>query len=156
MARLFASTVWLLILTAPPAFADFSGKVVGVMNGDTITVLHNGKGERIRLNGIDCPEKGQAFGQRAKRLTSELAFGKEVTVTVFDSDKYGRSIGDVSLPDGRNLNHELVEAGLCWWYRKYAPHDKDLVWLEIEAREAKRGLWADPNPVPPGEWRKRK
>lgn len=58
------------------------------------------------------------------------------------------------LPDGKVLNQELVREGMCWWYRKYAPHDKELVWLEVEAREAKRGLWADPNPVPPWEWRK--
>src|SRR5207247_10694465 len=75
----------------PPTLPSihFTGKVVGVTDGDTITVLHNGKGERVRLHGIDCPEKGQAFGQRAKQFTSALAFGKEVTVTVLDSDRYG-------------------------------------------------------------------
>src|SRR2546422_9117216 len=109
----------------PPTLASihFTGKVVGVTDGDTISVMHNGRAEKIRLHGIDCPEKGQAFGQRAKQFTSTLVFGKEVTVTVQDSDKYGRTIGEVTLLDGRVLNHELVKAGLAWWYRKYAPED---------------------------------
>ena len=142
----------------PPTLPSihFTGKVVGVTDGDTITVLHNGKGERVRLHGIDCPEKGQAFGTVAKQFTSALVFGKEVTVTVQDSDKYGRTIGEVTLLDGRVLNHELVKAGLAWWYRKYAPGDTTLEHLEAEARNAKRGLWVDPNPVPPWEWRKRR
>lgn len=136
-------------------FIEFTGKVVGVTDGDTITVLHDRLGEGIRLHGIDCPEKGQAFGQRAKQFTSELAFGKDITVKVYDVDKYGRTIGDVILPDGRNLNQELVRAGMCWWYRKYAPDDEILAQLEASAREAKSGLWVDPNPVPPWEWRRR-
>src|SRR5205809_3843723 len=90
----------------PPTLPSihFTGKVVGVSDGDTISVMHNGKAERIRLSGIDCPEKGQAFGQRAKQFTSALVFGKEVTVAVQDSDKYGRTIGEVKLLDGRVLN----------------------------------------------------
>ena len=70
-------------------------------------------------------------------------------------DKYNRTIGDVILPDGTNVNHELVKEGWCWWYRKYAPGDMVLEGLEKEAREAKIGLWADPQPVPPWEWRNR-
>lgn len=133
---------------------QFSGKAVGITDGDTISVMHIGRAEKIRLNRIDCPEKGQAFGQRAKQLTSHLAFGKEVTVKVLDVDKYGRTVGDVILPDGTDLNHELVRAGMCWWYRKYAPIDAVLERLETEAREAKRGLWVETNPIPPWEWRK--
>jgi micrococcal nuclease len=100
--------------------ADFTGRVVGISDGDTISVLHDGKAEKIRLNGIDCPEKRQAFGQRAKQFTSKLAFGKEVTVKTFGHDKYRRTIGDVVLADGRILNHELVKAGLAWWYERYS------------------------------------
>ena len=142
----------------PPTLPSihFTGKVVGVTDGDTITVLHNGRGERVRLHGIDCPEKGQGFGTVAKQFTSALIFGKEVTVMVQDSDKYGRTIGEVKLLDGRVLNQELVKAGLAWWYRRYAPGDTALEGLEMEAREAKRGLWVDPNPIPPWEWRKLK
>ncbi len=73
-----------------------------VSDGDTITVLHNGKGERIRLHGIDCPEKRQAFGRRAKQFTSTLVFGKTVTVQGVDRDRYGRTVGVVLLPGGRS------------------------------------------------------
>ncbi len=92
---------------------------MGVSDGDTITVLHSGKGERIRLHGIDCPEKRQAFGNRAKQFTSKLVFAKTVTVQPVDRDRYGRTVGVVLLPDGRSLNHELVSAGLAWMYRRY-------------------------------------
>jgi micrococcal nuclease len=143
-------------IAIPPMLPSihFIGKVVGVTDGDTITVLHNGKGKRVRLHGIDSPEKGQAFGQRAKQFTSALVFGKEVTLMVQDSDQYGRMIGEVKLLDGRVLNHELVKAGLAWWYRRYAPGDTMLEGLEKEARDAKQGLWVDPNPIPPWTWRK--
>jgi micrococcal nuclease len=112
--------------------------------------------ERIRLNGIDCPEKGQAFGKRAKQAASDLAFGKEVTIQTHGHDKYKRTLAEVLLPDGMNLNQELVMQGWCWWYRKYAPGDTVLEGLENEAREARIGLWADPHQVPPWEWRKSK
>ena len=126
---------------------------VSVLDGDTLEVLHNVRAERIRLNGIDCPEKRQAFGQRAKQAASALVFGKEVTLRTYGKDKYGRTIADVLLSDGTNVNHELVKDGWCWWYRKYAPGNKTLEDLEAEARESQKGLWADPQPVPPWEWR---
>jgi len=135
---------------------EFTGRVVGVSDGDTITILHNGVGQKIRLNGIDCPEKRQAFGQRARQFTSDLVFRREVMIVEHGRDKYGRTIGDVKLGDGTFVNRELVRAGLCWWYRKYAQHDRELVWLELEAREAKRGLWVNPEPVPPWEFRHRR
>ncbi len=139
-------------LTSQTLAADFTGRVVGVSDGDTITVLHNGKGERIRLHGIDCPEKRQAFGNRAKQFTSNLVFAKTVTVQAVDRDRYGRTVGVVLLPDGRSLNHELVRAGFAWMYRRYT-NDQSLSDLEEEARVARRGLWADPHAVPPWEWR---
>jgi len=135
--------------------ADFSGQVVGVLDGDTIEVLHRNRAERIRLNGIDCPEKGQAYGKKANQAASALVFGKEVTLNTFGKDKYGRTIADVLLPDGTNVNQALVKDGWCWWYRKYATTDVELEKLEKEAREAKKGLWIDPVPVPPWEWRRR-
>ncbi len=94
------SIVW--TITSAALAADFTGRVVGISDGDTITVLHNGKGERIRLHGIDCPEKRQAFGNRAKQFTSNLVFAKTVTVQVLDRDRYGRTVGVVLLPDGRS------------------------------------------------------
>ena len=117
-------------------------------------MLHNNHPERIRLNGIDCPEKGQAYGKRAKQAASELVFGKEVTLQTFGKDKYGRTIADVLLPDGTNVNHELVKDGWCWWYRKYAPGDVILEELGNRARASGLGLWADPRPVPPWVYRK--
>jgi endonuclease YncB( thermonuclease family) len=122
-----------------------------VLDGDTIEVLHSLHPERIRLSGIDCPEKGQTFGTRAKQAASKLAFGKDVILDTHGQDKYGRTLADVLLKDGTNVNHMLVKDGWCWWYRKYAPENGELEKLE----EARKGLWADPQPVPPWEWRKR-
>ena len=144
-----------LLLGTPLEAADYSGRVVGVIDGDTIEVLNGHHAERIRLSGIDCPEKGQAFGKRAKQAASELVFGREVTIQTHGKDRYKRTLGDVFLSDGKNLNQELVRQGFCWWYRKYAPGDTVLEGLENEAREARKGLWADPAPIPPWEWRKR-
>lgn len=143
------------VLVAPlcnAVAADFTGPVVSILDGDTIEVLHNARAERIRLNGIDCPEKGQAYGNKAKQFTSTLAYGKEVTIQVLRKDRHGRTVGDVVLPDGTNVSRELVKAGLAWWYRQYSK-DESLGALEQEAREAKRGLWSDPHPIPPWEVR---
>jgi endonuclease YncB( thermonuclease family) len=101
--------------------ADFTGRVVGIIDGDTLEVLHNQDPERIRLSGIDCPEKGQAYGKRAKQAASELVLGGEVILQTYGKDKYGRTIADVLLLDGTNVNHTLIEDDWCWWYRKYAP-----------------------------------
>jgi micrococcal nuclease len=90
----------------------FTSPVVSVLDGDTIEVLHNTRPERIRLNGIDCPEKGQAYGQRAKQAASALVFGKEVTLQTYGLDKYGRTLADVLLPDGTNFNHALDNEAL--------------------------------------------
>jgi micrococcal nuclease len=132
--------------------STFSGKVVGVADGDTITVMRDHQSVKIRLDGIDCPEKRQAFGKRAKQFTSKFVFGKTVTVKVVTRDKYRRVVAQV-LIDGRSLNEALVKAGLAWWYRKYAPKNKKLAALEAEARKAKRGLWVDPSPMPPWSFR---
>jgi len=134
--------------------SNFTGEVVGVLDGDTIEVLHNNRAERIRLNGIDCPEKGQPYDKKAKQATSELVFGEHVTLQTFGKDKYGRTIANVLLPDGTNVNHELVKQGWCWWYRKYAPGNVVLEELERRARGAGLGLWANSAPIPPWEWRK--
>jgi micrococcal nuclease len=144
----------LFLFTPSRAVADFSGLVVSVLDGDTIEVLLDKRSERIRLSGIDCPEKGQAYGTRAKQAASELVFGKEVTLQTHALDKFKRTLGNVILPDGMNVNQELVKQGWCWWYRKYAPGDTVLKGLEKEAREAKKGLWIDPAPIPPWVYRK--
>ena len=146
--------VLFFLLSANTASADRTGSVVSVLDGDTIEVLHNHRPERIRLSGIDCPEKGQAYGNNAKHAASKLVFGKEVTLQTHGKDRYGRTLADVFLPDGTNINQELVKDGWCWWYRKYAPGNTVLEGLEKEAREARKGLWADPLPIPPWVYRK--
>jgi micrococcal nuclease len=153
--RYFAVGLLLFVLHPSRALADFTGPVVSVLDGDTIEVLHNTHPERIRLSGIDCPEKGQAYGTRAKQAASALVFGRDVILQSHGQDKYGRTLADVFLLDGTHVNQTLVKDGWCWWYRKYAPGNAVLERLEAEAREGRRGLWADPQPVPPWEWRKR-
>ena len=134
--------IFVLLLFSIPFYAcdgiaaDFTGQVVGVLDGDTIDVHHNDTSERVRLNGIDTPEKGQDFGRRAKEFTEDLAKGKEVTVVTIGTDKYGRTIGDVFLLDGVHLNKELVKAGLAWWYCRHSSN-QELKQLQIEARRGK-------------------
>ncbi len=127
---------------------------MGVSDGDTITVLTAEKRQvKIRLAGIDAPETGQDFGSRAKQAASELAFGKTVTIEERDTDRYGRTVAEVILPDGQSLNREMVSLGLAWWYRQYALHDAELARLESDAKAAHRGLWSQPGAVPPWDWR---
>jgi len=148
---------FLVLLVGPAAQAkeeSWQGKVVGVADGDTITVLRDKTPVKIRLQGVDAPEKAQPFGQKSKQFTSTLVFGKVVTVKVATTDKYGRTVAEVMTGD-RSLNEELVKAGLAWWYRKYAPRAKMLEFFEEEARKAKRGLWADPSPTAPWDFRHR-
>ena len=132
----------------------FTGEVVRVIDGDTIRVMHLSRAKKIRLADVDTPEYKQAFGTQAKQFTSDLVRGKEVSVKVEGLDRHGRRVAEVILPDGRSLNRELVRAGFAWWNRKYS-EDNTLGQLEEEARTAKRGLWADPEPLPPWEFRKR-
>jgi endonuclease YncB( thermonuclease family) len=147
-----AATI-LAIALAPALDAEtFSGKVVGVSDGDTISVLRDGRAVKVRLHGIDCPESRQAFGQRAKQFSSGLVFGQRVTVEVRARDRYGRLVGRV-FAKGAELNLELVRAGLAWHYKRYSD-DPALAEAERAARAAKRGLWRDPSPVPPWEFRR--
>jgi micrococcal nuclease len=137
------------------AFIDLpqKGRVIGVSDGDTMTILHDDYSrEKIRLYGIDCPEKKQAFGQRAKQFTSTMVYGQQVTIRRINSDRYGRTVAWVFLGHA-NVNTALVRAGLAWHYRKYSD-DPELHRLEQEARIKKRGLWVDPYPVPPWDYRK--
>ena len=131
--------------------AKIEGKVVSVKDGDTIEILYKNKPVRIRLYGIDCPEKNQDFGTKAKEYTSTLCFGKTVKVKSFGKDKYGRLLGQVILPDSKQLNEELVRAGMAWRY-KYSK-DQYLAQLETTARKNKIGLWKGKDPVAPWEFR---
>lgn len=143
--------LWAL-LAGPAAAEEFTGRVVGVTDGDTIKVLHANHSETVRLLGVDAPEKRQAYGDRARRFTSDLAFDRTVIVHATGRDRYGRLLGEVVLPDGRSLNQELVRAGYAWWFRKYS-RDVQLARLEEDARQARRGLWADAAPQAPWEYR---
>lgn len=135
-----------------------SAKVVGVTDGDTITVLDAGMVQhKIRLAGIDAPEKKQPFGQRAKERLSELVGGKTVEVETEKQDRYGRTVGKV-FTDGRDTNLTMVVSGFAWHYKKYqneqSPSDRLLYnSAEQDARAARRGLWADPAPIAPSDWR---
>ena len=134
---------------------EFSGQVVGIQDGDTLTVrLENDGITKVRLWGIDAPEKRQPYSKAAKHYLSAIAFGKKVDLLVRDQDRYGRIVAEVILPDGRNASQEMVRAGYAWWYRKYAPHDRILQDLEKHAHMARRGLWADPHSIAPWEYKR--
>ncbi|ACD90440.1 nuclease (SNase domain protein) [Chlorobium limicola DSM 245] len=141
-----------LFLFAACNDASESAKVVRIADGDTITILHaDNTQERIRLYGIDCPEKSQSFGNSARKFTGSLVFGKQASIRSMDRDKYGRTVAWVYVGE-KNVNEELVRAGYAWHYRQHS-NDAGLRRLEHEARKAKRGLWSESNPVPPWEYR---
>lgn len=143
--------LWLLACTAQ-AYQVLEGRVVKVADGDTITVLSSAhEQQRIRLAEIDAPEKSQAFGQRSKQSLSDLVFAKTVRVEVVDTDRYGRFVGQVFV-GAEHVNHAQVRRGMAWAYRRYLK-DPAVLALEEEARAARRGLWADPAPTPPWEFR---
>jgi len=142
-----------VVQTAPAPADTFKAQVLHVVDGDTIHISAGGQETTVRLMAVDCPESGQRFGEDATRLVSELTSGKQVIVRGSEHDKYGRLLADVILLDGCDLSLRLVASGNAWWYRKYAPNDKALEILENEARQAKRGLWADSSPIPPWEFR---
>ena len=132
----------------------FEGKVVSVADGDTIGVLIDNMERKIRLSDIDAPERTQAFGSRAKIALSDKVFGKTVKVTVHDKDRYGRYVGTIT-SNNKNINLEMVKEGHAWWYRQYSKN-YEFGQAELEARKNKEGLWLDPSPTPPWEYRKNK
>jgi endonuclease YncB( thermonuclease family)/methylphosphotriester-DNA--protein-cysteine methyltransferase len=134
------------------------GKVINVHDGDTVTVLDkNNQKFHIRLQGIDAPELKQEFGSVSQQNLSRLVLGKQVTIFWTKVDKYRRTVGTIKL-DGQDMNIEQVKAGLAWHFKKYAdeqePQDRiTYAAAEQQARAAKLGLWQDPNPTVPGDWR---
>lgn len=137
------------------------GRVVGVTDGDTITVLDaQNQQHKIRLAGIDAPEKAQAFGQASKTHLSDLVFGREVTLDCGKTDRYKREVC-VVLVSGRDANLDQVAAGLAWWYRQYKGEQTVLQRAEYEAAEtsaraSRLGLWQDADPMAPWMWRRKK
>jgi endonuclease YncB( thermonuclease family) len=161
----------LSILTASYAIsAELHGTVVGVIDGDTITVLDASKQQhRIRINGIDAPESRQAFGERSKQNLSKFAFQKDARLECHKTDRYGRKVCKVWVQPGEcstcgktlDVGHAQVLAGMAWWYREYAkeqtPEDQGRYEsAEDEARLRKWGLWQEKEPVPPWEFRRKR
>lgn len=152
MRWIAASTVLLSLVTSLHA-DELRGKVVSIADGDTITVLDAAKVQhKIRLQGIDAPEKKQAFGTKSKERMSEKVGGEEVVVQWKEKDRYGRILGEVMI-GSRHINLEMVQDGMAWHYTTYSK-SKELTDAENEARKAKKGLWVDKEPVPPWEFRK--
>ena len=155
----------ILLLTALLLLANIStadtlhGRVVGVADGDTVTVLDATNTQwKIRLMGIDAPEKKQAFGSKSKEYLSGLAFNKQVTVEYNKQDRYGRTVGKIII-NGMDANLEQVKAGMAWHYKQYQREqsaDDRIIYAQAEeqARRARRGLWIDADPTPPWEYRK--
>ncbi|WP_370390238.1 thermonuclease family protein [uncultured Winogradskyella sp.] len=147
--------IFLLFFTLSGFSQTFFGKVIGVKDGDTVVVLDSlKKSTTLRLAEIDCPEKNQPFGTKAKQFTSSQVFGKTVKYIVTDIDRYGRAIAMIFYgKTDKYLSAELVKNGLAWHYKKYSK-SRSLAKWELEARTKKIGLWADPNPIKPSIWRR--
>jgi endonuclease YncB( thermonuclease family) len=149
------------LFSTPSIAATLQGRVVAVTDGDTVKVLDASHTEwKIRLMGIDAPEKKQAFGNKSKSNLSDLVYGKTVTVEYSKKDKYGRTVGKI-IVNGVDANLEQIRAGMAWHYKKYEKEqpveDRDTyARSEDRARAGQRGLWVDAEPVPPWDWRKAK
>jgi endonuclease YncB( thermonuclease family) len=144
--------VVLICLSTFTGAEEFSGKVVAVMDGDTLLVIRDGHPVKVRLAEIDAPEKLQPFGIASKKSLAEMVKGKQVRVMSRAVDDYGRLIAKVYVGDV-NVNHEQVRRGMAWEYSRYHSN-RDLMDLQREAQQAKRGLWAEPDAVEPSAWRK--
>jgi endonuclease YncB( thermonuclease family) len=133
---------------------DLTGRVVRVADGDTLTILDSKqKKHKIRLFGIDSPESQQPYYKAAGKALSRLTSGKDVDVVIKDTDSYGRTVGVIYL-DNIDINLEMVTLGYAWWYRRFARSDEDLKQAEQFARSRKLGLWGDPDPIAPWDWRR--
>jgi micrococcal nuclease len=141
----------LCFTVSAPAFAH---QVIGVSDGDTLTLLVDRKPVKIRLANVDAPESKMPFGQRAKQSLSDLCWGKDATYETQDIDRYGRTVAVVKC-GGINANWNQVERGMAWVYPKYNK-DRTLPAVQERAREGRRGLWADAEPTPPWEFRRSK
>ncbi len=137
----------------PPKF-DFEGRIVRVADGDTVSVLDsNKKQHKVRLFGIDSPERDQPHGSAAGRSLAKRIMQKNVGVVIVEKDSYGRTVGMV-YHDGENMNQWQVAQGNAWWYRYHAPHERHLQHAEASAREAGLGLWSENKPIAPWDWRR--
>ena len=156
-SKIFRRLICLVLLCVPAFAAEFKGLVVAVSDGDTIRVLDAQKMQhKIRLDGIDAPETGQAYGTQSKKYLSNLIAGKAVRIVYTEKDRYGRILGTVFVGD-KNINLMVIEAGYAWHYVYYAKNKLDYAAAEARAKKARRGLWADTvPPMPPWDYRKAK
>ena len=148
----------ILLLSWPLTAHAWVAKVVSVTDGDTIKVYNAAQGQvKIRLYGIDTPEKGQPYGHAAGEYLASLIAGATVDIETVTKDRYGRTVGIVT-DDGSNINQEMIWSGYAWVYRRYCDKPFCNFWLNLEdeAKIGKSGLWQEPNPIPPWEWRRRK
>ncbi|MGE3154420.1 MAG: thermonuclease family protein [Nitrospiraceae bacterium] len=145
-------TLWLLAIMVPGAVygAEFRTDVFRVIDGDTLEIRHHGRSERVRVEGIDCPELTQPYGKQAKRAVMALVIGSSVTLKTYGRSRDGSVRADVIIANGRQLSQILLEEGLAWRVTTVDSSGSD---LEEGARYAKRGLWADPDPTPPWKFR---
>jgi micrococcal nuclease len=143
--------VW-VVSGGSPSWAELLAKVVTVHEGDRVTLRHDGRSEIVHLKDIDCPELTQPYAKQAKRATAAYVGGREVLVRGLTRDIHGRTTAELVLPDGRNVGRELVKEGLAWW-RRTDSTDRSLEDLEELARAAGKGLWSEPDPVPPWKWK---
>lgn len=142
-------------IAIPAAAATFEGVVVGISDGDTLTVLVDRTPVKVRIAGIDAPESRQPYGARSKQALSDLCFRVTAEVEVVDRDHYRRPVGRVQCA-GRDVSTEQVRNGMAWVFDRYSAPNSPLYPLQAEARAARRGLWADRAPVAPWEWRRQK
>lgn len=146
--------ICLLLTTACSRSApQLRGKVIGITDGDTMKVLVGKEELMVRLEGIDAPEAKQSFGNQSKQALSRIAFGRDVIIRYVTEDRAGRTVGIVML-DGTDVSSKMIEDGWAWHYKEYDDHPH-LADLERRAKASKRGLWSDPNPLPPWEYRAR-
>lgn len=154
------SLIFVLTFFFNQSYAEIiSGRVVGVSDGDTITVIDSKNTQyKIRLAGIDAPEKNQAFGKVSKQSLSDLVFEKQVNVNWQKQDRYGRTVGKV-IVNGLNANLEQLNRGMAWYYKKYQNElileDRlDYLHAEESAEKSRVGLWLDKDPIAPWDFRK--
>ncbi|MCB1704725.1 MAG: thermonuclease family protein [Halioglobus sp.] len=135
---------------------DLVGRVVRIADGDTVSILdHSNTQHKVRLFGIDSPERDQPYGKAARKVLAQLIDEEPVGVVIVTTDSYGRLVGTV-YHSGVNINEAMVARGYAWWYQYYAPHEHALREAELRARSQRLGLWAEAQPVPPWEWRRKR
>jgi micrococcal nuclease len=150
MKRLLAPLLFFAFNTAHAD--DFAAKIIWVIDGDTVVAIMNRHKTHIRLTNIDAPEKDQPYGDESRRALMDKVLKQEVRVTTRGTDKYGRTLGELSV-NGESINEAMVREGYAWEY-SWRHSNKSYVELQREAESARRGLWTDNSPMPPWQWRK--